>query len=85
MSACLVVAIVGAESTGKSTLALALRDTLAADGTRVACVSEALRDFCDAHARTPRRHEQAGIAAEQVRASKLPRNRMPSSSPIPPR
>jgi nicotinamide riboside kinase len=65
MSPCLVVAIVGAESTGKSTLALALRDTLAADGTRVASVSEALRDFCDAHARTPRRHEQAGIAAEQ--------------------
>lgn len=65
MNACLVVAIVGAESTGKSTLALALREALAADGTRVACVGEALRDFCDAHARTPRRHEQAGIAAEQ--------------------
>ena len=65
MSPGLVVAIVGAESTGKSTLALALRDALAADGTRVACVSEALREFCDAHARTPRRHEQAGIAAEQ--------------------
>lgn len=67
MTAPQVIAIVGAESTGKSTLAIALRDALAADGTPVACVNEALREFCDAHRRTPRQHEQAAIADEQTR------------------
>jgi nicotinamide riboside kinase len=62
-----VIGIVGAESTGKSTLALALRDALGTDGVAVAHVGEALREFCDAHARTPRRHEQAAIADEQTR------------------
>ena len=63
----MIVAILGAESTGKSTLAQALRCALAADGQRVALVGEVLREFCDARQRTPRRHEQAGIAAEQTR------------------
>jgi len=63
----MIVALLGAESTGKSTLALALQQTLAAEGRRVARVDEVLREFCDAHGRTPRRHEQAGIAAEQTR------------------
>jgi nicotinamide riboside kinase len=67
MSPALVIAIVGAESTGKSTLASALRDALAASGEPVACVAEALREFCDAQGRTPHRHEQAAIAAEQTR------------------
>jgi len=67
VSAARVIAIVGAESTGKSTLALALRDALAADGAHVACVTEVLREFCDAQGRTPRRHEQAEIAQEQTR------------------
>lgn len=62
-----VIGIVGAECTGKSTLALALCDALGADGVAVAHVGEALRDFCDAHARTPRQHEQTAIAAEQTR------------------
>jgi nicotinamide riboside kinase len=67
MSEAWVIGIVGAESTGKSTLALALRDALCADGVAVAHVGEALREFCDAHARTPHRHEQAVIADEQTR------------------
>jgi nicotinamide riboside kinase len=67
MSRAWVIGIVGAECTGKSTLALALRDALGAEGLAVAHVGEALRDFCDAHARTPRRHEQAAIAEEQTR------------------
>ena len=67
MAEAMVVAVLGAESTGKSTLALALQAALATDGRRVASVGEVLREFCDAHGRTPRRHEQAGIAAEQTR------------------
>jgi len=63
----MIVALLGAESTGKSTLALALQQVLAAQGRRVARVDEVLREFCDAHGRTPQRHEQAGIAAEQTR------------------
>ena len=60
-----VVAVLGAESTGKTTLAGELGAALAARGLRVAVVGEALREFCDAHARTPRRDEQAAIAAAQ--------------------
>ena len=62
-----VVALLGAESTGKTTLAQALVEALAVDGRRVALVSEYLREFCDAHGRTPREDEQAQIAAEQTR------------------
>ncbi len=63
----MIVAILGAGSTGKSTLARALQHALATDGRRVARVDEVLREFCDAKGRTPQRHEQAGIAAEQTR------------------
>jgi nicotinamide riboside kinase len=61
-----VVALLGAESTGKTTLAHELAATFAARGERVARVDEVLREFCDAHGRTPRRDEQAGIAAAQT-------------------
>ena len=44
----------------------ALTSELAARGLRVAVVGEALREFCDANARTPRRDEQAAIAAAQI-------------------
>jgi nicotinamide riboside kinase len=57
-----VIALLGAESTGKTTLARALREALD-DGRRtVACIDEYLREFCDAHGRTPRREEQPHIA-----------------------
>lgn len=59
----LTVALLGAESTGKTTLAHRLREVLAAEGHRVAVVAEYLREFCDTHGRTPRPEEQAGIAA----------------------
>lgn len=62
-----VVALVGAESTGKTTLASELHGALAAEGRRVALVSEVLREFCDREGRTPVACEQAGIAAEQTR------------------
>jgi nicotinamide riboside kinase len=62
-----VIALLGAESTGKTTLAQGLAAALAADGRRVALVPEFLREFCDHHARTPRQDEQGHIADEQTR------------------
>jgi nicotinamide riboside kinase len=62
------VAIVGAESTGKSVLAHALADALADEfGLRCAVVDETLREWCDSHGRTPRADEQMGIALEHAR------------------
>lgn len=61
-----VVAIVGAESTGKSTLARQLHDALRGEGAKVALVGEYLREFCAMRQRTPLRDEQAAIAARQT-------------------
>lgn len=55
------VAILGAESTGKSTLAAAL-----AVQHHAMWVPEYLREFVDRHQRTPRAEEQLGIALTQV-------------------
>ncbi len=64
----MIFAIVGAESTGKSTLAreLALR---LADVTGLACtfVAEYLREWCERTGRTPRIEEQAHVLTEQRR------------------
>ena len=62
-----VIALLGAESTGKTTLARELRDALATDENSALVVPEYLREFCAQQRRTPRRDEQAGIAAEQTR------------------
>ena len=62
-----VIAIVGAESTGKTTLALALRDALGSQGHDAVAVPEYLREFCDRHGRTPVQAEQAHIASEQAK------------------
>ena len=61
-----VIALLGAESTGKTSLTHALVQTLSADGRRVVGVTEYLRDFCNEHGRTPRHDEQAGIADTQT-------------------
>lgn len=62
------IALLGAESTGKTALAPALAQRIAEDtGLRTAWVPEYLREWCDASGRTPRIDEQAGIAAEQAR------------------
>lgn len=61
-----VIAIVGAESTGKTTLAVGLTQALQADGMNAVMVSEVLREFCDDRGRTPYPHEQVGIAQEQT-------------------
>jgi nicotinamide riboside kinase len=63
----LVVALLGAESTGKTTLADQLATALRAPGRTLAVVPEYLREFCDLHGRTPRREEQSHIADEQTR------------------
>jgi nicotinamide riboside kinase len=62
----LCIPIVGAESTGKTALAQALAGRIASlTGLRCTWVGEHLRAWCDDHGRTPRQHEQAGIAAAQ--------------------
>lgn len=65
MSRAFVIGLLGAESTGKTTLAAELGAALAAPGRRVAVVPEYLREFCHRAGRTPRQDEQAGIAAQQ--------------------
>jgi nicotinamide riboside kinase len=62
-----VIAVLGAESTGKTTLATALAAALVDAGRDAVAVGEYLREFCENERRTPRRDEQAGIAAEQQR------------------
>lgn len=61
------IALLGAESTGKTWLAQALADDLRARGLRVGVVPEVLRDWVAREGRTPRPHEQPAIAAEQAR------------------
>ena len=61
-----IVTLLGAESTGKTTLAAELATALAQQGLRVARVDEYLREFCERHGRTPRQDEQAAIAEEQA-------------------
>ena len=62
-----VIALLGAESTGKTTLAAALGQTFRSSGKTAAVVDEYLREFCDQHARTPTQAEQHHIACEQTR------------------
>lgn len=62
-----VIALLGAESTGKSDLVLALAEALRARGLRATAVLEYLREFCAHTGRTPRIDEQAAIADEQWR------------------
>lgn len=60
------IAIVGAESTGKTALAQALAERIAVlTGLRSTWVGEHLRAWCDARGRTPRQDEQHSIAAQQ--------------------
>jgi nicotinamide riboside kinase len=62
----IVIAIVGAESTGKSTLAAALAQRIAQEtGLRCTHVDEHLRTWCAQTGRTPRIDEQRGIAKTQ--------------------
>ena len=60
------IALLGAESTGKTQLAQALGLRLQQQGLRVTVVPEVLREWCDRQGRTPGPDEQAGIAREQA-------------------
>ena len=63
----LKVALLGAESTGKTALAAGIAAHWRAQGQPVHAVGEYLREWCDREGRTPRPHEQMGIAQEQAR------------------
>jgi nicotinamide riboside kinase len=60
------VALIGAECTGKTTLAQQLAQAL--NGV---FVPETLREFCDRHARTPTQAEQHEILRDQLQAEHL--------------
>jgi nicotinamide riboside kinase len=59
------IALLGAESTGKTQLAHALAAHLQANGRSAIAVDEYLREWCDRHGRTPLAQEQATIAQTQ--------------------
>ena len=63
----LKIALLGAESTGKTPLARDLAAHFDSLGRSAIAVPEALRDWCAANGRTPRPEEQLGIAQEQER------------------
>jgi nicotinamide riboside kinase len=63
----LVIAVVGAESTGKTDLCRDLAAHLGrTTARRCTWVPETLRDWCEAQGRTPLQHEQQAIAAAQT-------------------
>ena len=64
-----LIAILGAESTGKTTLAQALANHFSCPW-----VAEYLREFCDQHQRTPRQDEQQTIMDIQVTRENLAMN-----------
>jgi len=64
-----IVALLGAECTGKTTLTQQLADGLRATGSvPVALASERLRSWCQTQERMPHRHEQADVAHLQAQA-----------------
>ena len=60
------IAILGAESTGKTSLVHAMAQQLRGQGARVQVIEEVLREWCNAHGRTPRADEQAAIVQTQI-------------------
>lgn len=60
------IALLGAESTGKSALTMALCTRLQQSGLTVHRVDEYLREWCDVHQRTPRQDEQVHIVETQI-------------------
>jgi nicotinamide riboside kinase len=63
----LKIAILGAESTGKSVLVKQLEQHFLVQGKSVQHIPEYLRTWCDAEKRTPYKEEQLAIATEQIR------------------
>ncbi len=69
--AAITVALLGGESSGKTTLGLALTRQLNALGVSATLVPEHLRAWCEREGRAPLAHEQAAIAEEQTRSIDL--------------
>jgi nicotinamide riboside kinase len=63
----MIIALLGAESTGKTQLTHQLVAHFCARGQSALAVDEYLRQWCDAQQRTPQREEQWLIAQEQQR------------------
>lgn len=61
------IAILGAESTGKSELVIQLENHFQAQGKSLQRIPEYLRTWCDLKKRTPHKEEQLAIATEQIR------------------
>lgn len=61
------IALLGAESTGKTTLAAQLAAALRRDGNAVTVVPEVLREWSERERRTPRPEEHLAIGQEQER------------------
>ncbi|MEO6855954.1 MAG: ATP-binding protein [Rhodoferax sp.] len=67
------IALLGAESTGKTQLAKAITANLRSQGHSVAAIPETLRLWCDQAGRTPRADEQWAIAlAHAARIAQAP-------------
>jgi nicotinamide riboside kinase len=60
------IALLGAESTGKTSLCKRITLALQSLDLDVVAVPETLREWCDAKGRTPQVHEQAEIANQQA-------------------
>ena len=60
------IAILGAECSGKTTLAKRLAAELTHQGFSACFVAEALREWCDRNQRTPKANEQTDIAKLQI-------------------
>jgi nicotinamide riboside kinase len=60
------IAILGAESTGKTSLVRAMAEQLRGQGARVEVIEEVLRRWCQDRGRTPHAHEQADIVQTQI-------------------
>ena len=60
------VALLGAESTGKTSLSQYITEALLAQGQMATYVPEVLREWCQMYGRTPAFHEQRDIAKQQA-------------------
>jgi HTH-type transcriptional regulator, transcriptional repressor of NAD biosynthesis genes len=65
------IAILGAESTGKTTLCIELKQALISRSVKTTIKPEALREFCKLHNRVPTKEEQLDIMREQATLEKF--------------